>query len=202
MTRTLLLVALAGVGVGCDAGSPGGLPGAAGIAGATTSELSCAWLESDNCWKQTVAGAKTCLPPATETGMMGADRGMCTFASGATVTFAPAVALPLPRDPAWNFTIANAGGECLHFETSQAAMKLTVHGQTVTQTGFDPTGVKITCPDGKSYVSFNATDLSSCNGGGPSSGLPRNFSNDAGGLLSFTLLGAQSDVQLFACGPP
>ena len=113
--------------------------------------------------------AQTCLPPDTDTGTLSADNATCAYPGGQMVMFTPAVVIPTPDDPAWNFTITDAGGApCLHFEDVGAlGFKLVVNGsQTVTVSATASLSEVITCPDGKSYQTSNAIDLLTCPGGG------------------------------------
>src|SRR5262245_29955152 len=144
-------------GLGCGSSSPPSAP------------LACEWLAGpDNRWANTALVAMSCLPPVADSGALSADNKPCAYPGGATVTFTPAVVIPLPNDPTWNFTITDASAApCLHCEsTARGGFKLVVGGnQTVT---VGPTGVLgevITCPDGKSFANANAIELLSCPGG-------------------------------------
>ena len=132
--------------------------------------LTCEWLAGpDNCWKNTALMAMSCLPPSADTGTLSADNKMCTYPAGPTVTFTPAIVIPVPDDANWNFTITDAGGAaCLHFEDAgMAGFKLVAGAdQTVTVGLAGSVGEKITCPDGTSFAIANAFDLLSCPGGG------------------------------------
>ena len=126
--------------------------GAAGCGGNSAS-LDCAWLASENCWKTTASMAVSCLPPEAEQGVLSADNGTCTYASGATVTFEPPLQLPLPDDPVWNFTVTGADGQtCMHFQkATSGSFTLDVGGQTYKES-VSSGGLEATCPDGSSYV--------------------------------------------------
>ena len=56
--------------------------------------LDCAWLASNNCWKTTVAAAASCVPPASETGVLSADGTAC--APVFDLTLRPARIVPRP----------------------------------------------------------------------------------------------------------
>ena len=163
--------------------------------------LTCAWLASpDNCWSTTALMATACLPPNSESGMFSADNATCTYASGYNVDFTPALVLPLPDDPPWNFTVidANSGQVCAHYEESGPNAKLVVNGQTVSvsASGLSET---IRCPDGKSVTSSNALNLLSCPGS--VGALPGHFIGYADTSVSFAVVGtmdAQS-LSLFDC---
>ena len=126
------------------------------------STLDCAWLAGDNnCWRATADEAAACLPPTTETGVLSADGKTCTYASGAQVTFTPALVVPVPDNMKWNFTITNSGADCLHFESTNG-FKLVVSGHTVTEGRSGAAGIQISCPDGTTYANANALALLGC----------------------------------------
>lgn len=177
---------------------------AAGCGGGASAPLDCAWLAGDNCWKQTAAKAVPCLPPANEVGTLSADNETCTYAGGATVTFAPPLTLPVPKSegnqsPAWNFTVANGGAACLHFEATGAEFELTVGGQTVSEGRSGPMGLAVTCPDGASYVNPNAFDLLTCGNGTAFGGLPGLTYSSTATSVTFGLIGAASSLPVFSC---
>lgn len=193
-----MVVCLAVVTVGCSSSSDGG--GGSG----SRANLDCAWLSSNNCWKTTATSASSCLPPASETGVLSADNKTCTYASGAVVTFAQPLVLPVPDDAIWNFTIANAGQTCLHYEDTGTSFVLTVGGQTVTEGLSGALGLQIQCPTGDTYSNSNAFDLLSCGGdSGAFGGLPGNAYSEATSSINFGLVGtsatSSSDLQLFNC---
>ncbi len=187
--RVVLIVAgVLGVGFGC--GDSGG-----------GSTLDCAWLAGDNCWKATADEAAACLPPTTETGVLSADGKTCTYASGAQVTFTPALVLPVPNNADWNFTITNGGADCLHFENT-TGLKLVVSGHTVTEGRSGAAGIQISCPDGTRYANANALDLLGCNADASVSfgGLPGNSWSTSSTSVSVGLVGTSaSSLPLFKC---
>jgi hypothetical protein len=174
------------VAVGCSGGGGGGGGG---------STLDCAWLAGDNCWKTTLADASSCLPPSTETGVLSADGATCTYASGAMVTFAPPIVLPMPataHDVKSNVTVTNAGVDCLHFESlASGGFKLVVKGQTVQEGPSGGLGLAVSCPDGTRYTSGNALQLLSCgdDGGATFGGLPGSAWSWSGTNITFELIG-------------
>jgi hypothetical protein len=187
------------------AGSSGG--GAGGTSdGGLTPTLDCAWLGGNNCWKTTATAATSCLPPATETGVLSADGRTCTYASGAVVTFAAPVVLPLSGNETWDFTIANGGQTCLHYVDDNMSFQLTVAGQTVSEAYTTSLGIGITCPDGTTYTSTNALGLLSCNpDGGGFGGLPGNATSWTDTSLVFGLVStndSSDELQLFSCSKP
>jgi hypothetical protein len=187
------------VGLGCGSGGGGGGGGGGGAV------LDCAFLAGDNCWKTTASAATSCLPPETESGTLSADNKTCTYASGAVVTFATPLVVPPPNNPTWNFTVNAGGQECLHYEEA-TTFKLTVGGQTVTEGSSGTLGLRISCPDGKSYTAANAFDLLSCgdDAGATFGGLPGSAWSFSGSRLIFGLLSTSSsssnELQVFDCG--
>jgi hypothetical protein len=187
-------VALLVLGAGCSGSSPG-------PAGKTGS-LDCAWLDGDNCLKANLLDAMSCVAPASESGVLGADNASCSYASGVTITFDAPLQLPLPTDapPPWHFTITRAGTACLRFESTDSAnFKLVVNGNAVTQTLARPLGtvVTVSCPDGVTYSSANALSLPACTVGLPAEGWG---SGDANVSLELYLYGfTTSPLRLFDC---
>jgi hypothetical protein len=175
------------IAVGCSGG--GGAP-----------TLDCAWLAGDNCWKTTVAEASSCLPPSTETGVLSADGATCTYASGAMVTFAPPIVLPMPatsHEVKANVTVTNAGVDCLRFENvASGGFKLVVKGQTVQEGPSGGLGIAVSCPDGTQYSNGNALDLLNCGGDGGAifGGLPGSAWSWSGTSISFELIGASGST--------
>jgi hypothetical protein len=190
---------LLAVGLGCSGGTGGSSAG-----------LDCAYLASDNCWKTTASMATSCLPPASEIGVLSANNGTCTYASGDVVTFDAPLVFPIPDSPNWKFTITTGTGQvCLHYEDTSAGLSLTVQGQAVTERLSGLQGLTLACPDGTSYTNSNAFDLLNCSddGGALFGGLPGDSwssSNNVG--VSFGLIGTSTtssdELPLFNCQQP
>ena len=198
--RLSLVVSLVCVGVGCSSSGGNG----AGGNGAGADTLDCAWLASDNCWKTTATSASSCLPPSAETGALNAGNTSCSYASGAVVTFTQPLVLPVPDSPTWNFTIANNGQTCLHYQETQAGFALTVGSQAVKEGGTGAFGLELTCPGGASYSNSNALGLLNCDSdGGIFGGLPGNTYSDTDTSLTFGLIGtsttSSTELELFHC---
>jgi hypothetical protein len=190
MVRTPLIVAVVlGAGFGCGGGGGG-------------DALDCAWLGGDNCWKMTLDDAAACLPPETDMGTLSADNKTCTYASGVTVTFTPALVLPIPDQASWSFTISSGGTNCLHFENAKAGgIKLVTKGNTVTERSNGGLGIAITCPDGTTASTSNALNLLDCNAdaGASLGGLPGNVWSSNATSVSVGLLGGSQSVPVFDC---
>jgi hypothetical protein len=181
MTRTYAVVlGLLWLGASCGGGADASAP------------LDCEWLASDNCWKTTVAAAAGCLPSPSESGVLSADNKTCTYASGAKVTFTPALILPVTSSQmSWNFTISRDGVDCLHYEATPTTQKVAVGDDTVTYEAMRALGISVTCPDGDSYSSANAVPLVQCGAdmGALFGGLPGWSQTSSGFSVSFALLG-------------
>lgn len=202
-TRLVLVVWCSIVAIGCGSSSAG--DGGPNGSNGTGASLDCAWLASDNCWKTTATSASSCLPPATETGVLSSDNKTCTYASGAVVTFGTPLVLPLPDNPTWDFTIANGGQTCLHYADTGSGFSLTVGSQTVDEAVSGSLGIQVRCPTGAFYSTSNAFELFSCGGdGGPAfGGLPGNAYSDSMTSVSLGLIGTSStssnELSLFNC---
>jgi hypothetical protein len=180
-----------GAAAGCGGGSGG-------------KSLDCTYLASDNCWKTTAAAASACLPADTEVGTLSADGKTCTYASGVVVTFAKALALPIPTSgsQAWSFTVTGANGDtCLSYtDDPQASITLTVQGQTVKETTPGGLGLALTCPDGTSYSNSNALSLLSCPDADLFSSLPGDAWSSTDTSVSLSLVGTSgSGLSVFNC---
>jgi len=168
--------------------------------GSKGGDLDCAWLASNNCWKTTAAAAVSCLPPASETGTLSADRRTCTFTAGKTISFDDPLTLPVPQGKQWKFTAMNNGQQCLRYEdTTQQSFKITSTAGTVSE-GSSGSGLTLTCPDGASYSSSNSFGLLTCNGDAGLVSLPGNFWSSSGTTASFGILGTQGgSMTIFTC---
>jgi len=196
MRHLLLGVALGALALGCGGGDDDD-NGKGGLAGAP---LDCAWLDSNNCWKTTVAAAASCVPDRSTTGTLSADGKTCTYASGTTVDFATPVVLPLDfeNEPAWNFTVTTGGQQCVTYDSDpNSDLTLSVQGMTVSEksSGFS---LQITCPDGSQYAAGNALDLLNCDNfftDGPGNEDSGSDTSVNLGLLN----GTQTPLQIFDC---
>jgi len=185
----------------------GGLACSSGSGGKS---LDCAYLAGDNCWKTTAALATSCLPPSSEIGTLSADGKTCTYASGAVVTFASPLALPLPVDgtQSWNFTVTGADGQpCLAYRDDQkAGLTLTTQGQTVKETEPGGLSIAMVCPDGTTYSNSNAFTLFSCPDAGLFGGLPGDAWSSTDTRVNLGLLatstGSDESLPVFDCQKP
>jgi hypothetical protein len=193
MRLSFAILASVSLWIGCSSGGDG--------SNSTSASLDCAWLAGNNCWKSTLSQAESCLPPKSESGTLSADGKSCTFASGAVVTFDSALALPVPDDPVWSFTVTSAGQPCLRFQDTPGGFTLTVNGQTFTEAAAG-LGLQVTCPDQTAFSNSNAFDLLSCDGGFLG-GLPGKAWSDTSTSVSFNLIGgADGSASIFRCRTP
>lgn len=183
--------ALALLACGGSSSSPGGPP------------LDCAWLAgSANCWKSTGAAASGCLPASSATGKLSADLKSCTFTTGQVVTFDPALTLPLPQNPSFNFSVTSGGAACFAFvQPDQKDFSETTSAGTVSVSAGGASEI-VTCPDGSSAsasVQQALQDLS-CDAGA-FGGLPGTSWSSSSTSVSFSLLGAGSGgvLPVFDC---
>jgi hypothetical protein len=167
----------------------------------SSKSLDCAYLAGNNCWKTTAAAAVTCLPAAGTTGTLSADNSSCAYASGQTITFTPALVLPLASGfKDWNFTVTTGGHPCLHYEESSGSVQLTVGADTVSEMISGAAGLDLTCPDGTTYSNSNALALLDCPGGAFGD-LPGNATSSGSTSVTFGLIntGTPSSVTVFDC---
>ncbi|HEY4057160.1 MAG TPA: hypothetical protein VGM39_11155 [Kofleriaceae bacterium] len=170
-----------------------------GCGGDSASSLSCDYLASaDNCFKTTASTAASCLP-TSGMGVLAADSASCTYASGQVITFTPPLALPLPTNPTWNFTVTTSGTECLRYVDHDGGFDLTVGGDTVSE-DLSGSRLELTCPDGTQLASSKPLDLLKCPG--TSFGdLPGNTSSSSATSVMFGLLnaGGADTLTVFNC---
>ena len=165
--------------------------------------LDCAWLEGNNCWKTTLAGATACLPAEADTGVLAADGSTCTYASGHMVTFDEPLILPLPDEYNFRFTLTANGQQCLRLVETERSMTVTVGGdQTFEQTS-NGLSLTFTCPDGSSVSNSDAFSLLECRGDFLSSiAIMPGYSWASGDTsLSFGLIGYSEErsLSIFSC---
>jgi hypothetical protein len=162
----------------------------------------------DNCWKATLAAAESCLPPASETGTVGAD-GTCSYASGTVVTFQPPQGLG-PYTSFTSFELKTGGSTCLSFANNDAGTgsSVTTQAGTVSVTGNPDGSARLVCPDGSVYTSqpLDAATWPPCPGDFPelSEGFAGKGSPDGGAwggtaTLSFEDTGIDGGMLVFAC---
>jgi hypothetical protein len=119
--------------------------------------MTCEWLERDNCWKQLVARAASCLPEE-RTAVFSEARDGCSFSDGARVEFDGEVAVPSPGTvhyPIIQHRVVDARGDSC-FATRWlgiAHVALDVAGEVAVLQATSLTTFQVTCPDGSTYAS-------------------------------------------------
>jgi len=163
-----------------------------GSSSSSTGGLTCAWLQgSSNCWRSTAAAASSCLPASGDTGKLSADLKTCTYTTGQVVTFTPALTLPLPQNPTFDFSITSGGKACFSLQQpSQTSFSQTTSAGT---SSVDVTAGSevVSCPNGSSVSASEQQALQdiSCDGG-IFGGLPGTGWGSSATSVSFALLGA------------
>ena len=170
----------------------------AGCGGDSDARLTCEYLEDpENCWAEAAAEAAACLPPSTETGVLAADRGSCTFTDGTRIIFDG----PLPDRTedleSFGFTIESGGATCAGFvDTFSNRMELTAGGRTVVSQLHPGSRFELDCGDGRSYQSDFGLLFDCAPGSQPTDGF--SVSPD---LVTFMIISVNTPGDLFRCAP-
>ena len=132
----------------------GGLLGCSELLG-EEQPLDCQWLASNNCWKQALAEASTCVPSGT--GSFDASRQVCSYGGGESINFSSAVSFDTNNQ--WSYTVSEGGGNCLTFRElggSGRSFELTTNlgDVLVEEAGLS---LSVSCPDGSSYVTADTS---------------------------------------------
>ncbi|HEY8090151.1 MAG TPA: hypothetical protein VIF09_19955 [Polyangiaceae bacterium] len=176
-TVAVLVVACGGAGSGSNGGG----------------SLDCGWLGSDNCWKVTASAAVSCLPAASASGTLSPDGQTCTFTTGQVVTFNPALTLPLPQNPTFNFTVASGGQTCFAFQQpNQQTFVMTSSAGTTTVNASAASTYSVSCPGGAQYTSTDPLALLGCDAGF-FGGLPGTSFSSTSTSVSFMVIGTGGD---------
>lgn len=165
--------------------------------GGGSADLTCDYLaDPGNCWAEAAAATKACLPPATETAVLQADRASCLFADGTRIVFDTA----LPTDDfdleRFAFTIEKDGSDCARFvDTFENRLELEAGGHSAI--GQLRVGVfSLQCGGGKTYKSDFDLLFDCTPGTQPTDG----FSVSAG-LVTFMIISVSTPGELFRCAP-
>ncbi len=145
LTSTCLLVAACG-GLRATSADEGG-------DGTQMDALDCAWVESQNCWRDAVDATRSCVPDEDLTATLSADRLSCTYDDGSEVTFDRPVAAD-PIDTDWSFELRTNGQSCVSYtDTSvgaDAALEVVTSAGLIHMEGsYDD--LTVTCPDGSAF---------------------------------------------------
>jgi hypothetical protein len=169
--------------------------------------LDCAWIESNNCWKQALAEVAQCIPQVdanhvVPTGTIAADALSCSYMNGPTVVFDEPV---LPWAPETIAFEASLGGDrCYRFERDLGHLRLEVPSGVITvdavlgdcQTCYSAT---ITCADGSSYATDDYLATMQACEPDPSDWPGTVVEQMAPNLVGIDLPGGPGQVILFAC---
>lgn len=120
--------------------------------------MTCAWLESDNCWKQASAAARACAPSSE--GRFDAERANCAFPDGARLELAGPISTPADGSNSIVFVdhrvLDSAGSTCFGVRALGIGK-----GAVATRRGTaviewkSLSSYRIVCPNGDAY----ATDV-------------------------------------------
>jgi hypothetical protein len=163
-----------------------------------SSDLTCEYLsDPGNCWAEAAAGARACLPAATETAVLATDRASCSFADGTRIVFddvLPDDTMDLER---LGFTIEKDGSTCARFlDTFENRMELE-GGDHSAVSQLHPGGrFELRCGNGKSYTSDFQLLFECAPGTQPTDGF--SVTTD---LVTFSILSVSTPGELFRCAP-
>jgi len=162
-------------------------------------QLTCEYLaDPANCWAAAAAAAKACLPEATETGTLSADRASCSFTDGTRIVFDDA----LPNDTMdlerFGFTIETSdGSNCARFlDTFENRMELEGGGHSAVSQLHPGGKFELSCGGGKSYKSDFDLLFECASGTQPTDGF-----EVTADLVTFMIISVSTPGDLFRCAP-
>ena len=160
--------------------------------------ITCAWFDADNCWRQSMEAADTCLWGTGANGTLAGDGSTCNYTSGSTyaVTFNNPVnvASPVDTDP-WNYSVNKDGSFCMSYDETGDDMVLVTSAGTFRSSLVGGTAV-LTCPDGSQFnISFS--DYLACISGG--SPTPSTTTASGGSGFTFSFGGHPSVTPAMSC---
>lgn len=159
--------------------------------------ISCAWFDADNCWRQSLEAADSCLW-GTSNGTLAGDGLTCNYTSGSTyaVTFNSAVNTSDPVDTnPWNYSVNKDGSFCMSYDDTGDNMVLITSAGTF-RSEISGSYAVLTCPDGNQYsISFN--DYLDCFSGG--SPMPSTTVSSGGSGFRFSFGGHPTVSPTFDC---
>jgi hypothetical protein len=158
-------------------------------------QIDCTWFEGDNCYKQALASAKSCLPDDAALGTLSAAGDRCTYASGHTVTFNKPVDLQASDDRAWDFDVTTSAGQCLGYhETSGGFRLVTPNGTFIEDSSRG--ALQLTCPDGSQFYMANVFEALNCG----FQNLPGYATSSSSNSVVFSFIGAtDGGLSVFEC---
>jgi hypothetical protein len=187
-----------------DGGSP--LPDAGSDAGSRDAgprgeptPVDCSYLDMPNCWTQTMDAVAACAEQ-DGAGLFNADRSVCTYPSGQTITFTPPLPSPLDiRTFPFNFTIRTPSGElCASFRRidiggGRSNFELDSPLGTFVIDRTDPVNNVFHCPNGESYSYARDCGVD---------GQPTTSTTGGGDQLDMSIGDFRTSTRLFSCDPP
>lgn len=165
-------------------------------AGCGGKELTCEHLaDPGNCWAQTAAALRACLPAGTAPGTLASDRASCSFPDGTRILFEG----PLPTDnfalERFAFTIERGGATCGSFvDTFMNRMEVSAGGLSAVSQLHPDREFELSC-GGDSYTTEFDT-LFECAQVAPTDGFEVTPTS-----VSFTIVSATTPGELFRCVP-
>jgi hypothetical protein len=128
--------------------------------GTARAELDCAWVQSQNCWKQVLDEVARCIPQPDEngfvtTGVLDATGASCSYDNGTVVYFDDPLMPPELEN--LRLHVERGGSECFRLERSYGHLSLSLpSGALIVDGQLAPdqtVGMTITCPDGSTLAS-------------------------------------------------
>lgn len=158
--------------------------------------ISCEWFAGDNCFKRIAAEAQSCITN-TESGIFSSDGLTCSIGSETRIDFATSPLASDLDDYRWDFDIVVNGSNCASFtslgsnddggfslKTASGEFRQEVVGMQMA----------LVCPSGERY-SLGGLDAFAC----ISSGMPGHAWSYSSNFVSFSLMGASDQQELFDC---
>lgn len=162
--------------------------------------LTCAWLASDNCWKEAIRDVQACAP--AQSGRFDGSALTCSFSSGEQVRLDEPMSFTSSQPYLWSFELTDASGSCMSFETASGGGGSTFYLATgLGEVTVDESGasLSVSCPDGVTYQIDDTSELfDTCDSG--LEFLPGIESLRSASTATFSLSGgANGSVQVFSC---
>ncbi|WP_224248527.1 hypothetical protein [Hyalangium gracile] len=124
-------------------------------------QIDCSWFAGDNCYKQALASARSCMPAEADTGTLTAAGDRCTYTSGHSVTFKNSVNNADNNDYVWDFELSSSAGKCIGYHETSGGFRLETPSGTFTEETMG-LALQLTCPDGSQFYMSNAFNALEC----------------------------------------
>lgn len=158
----------------------------------TGTPIQCSWFAGDNCWKEMMERARTCVDQDAQ-GTLSTDREQCDYTDGTVVTSATAIPSDPPDNYVWDISVTKQGQTCVAYREIGQGMDVVTPDGTFSQRIVGMTMV-LTCPDRTSY----SIDGMAALGCGMES-LPGYAYSTSGSFVSFQMIGADPAAKLLDC---